>query len=75
MNDIIAEVPGIGILGITAILIPVAVKRQTIRIEYPIMLAVAGLVLLLCRDLEVDRIEGGFLVLLLVLFTVFVVYL
>ncbi len=63
------------ILGITAIFIPVAVKRQTIRIEYPIMLAVAGLVLLLCRDLEVDRIEGGFLCLLLILFTVFVVYL
>ena len=63
------------ILGITAILIPVPVKRQTIRIEYPIMLAVAGLVLLLCRDLEVDRIEGGFLFLVLILFMVSVVHL
>ena len=63
------------ILGITAIVVPVAVKRQTIRIEYPFMLVVAAVVVLLCRDLLVDRIEGAFLFLALILFTVFVVYL
>ncbi len=62
------------ILGITAIVIPVAVKRQTIRIEYPFMLVVAAVVVLLCRDLKVDRIEGAFLFAALILFTVFVVY-
>ncbi len=63
------------ILGISAIVVPIAVKRQTIRIEYPIMLLVAAVVVLLCRDLNVDRLEGGFLFLALILFTVFVVYL
>jgi cation:H+ antiporter len=62
------------ILGITAAVVPVAVKRQTIRIEYPFMLVVAGVVVLLCRDLLVDRVEGSFLFLALILFTVFVVY-
>jgi cation:H+ antiporter len=62
------------ILGLTAIVVPVAVKRQTIRIEYPFMLVVAAVVVLLCRDLMVDRVEGAFLFFSLVLFTVFVVY-
>jgi cation:H+ antiporter len=38
------------------------------------MFVVAAVVVLLCRDLLVDRIEGGFLFLALILFTVFVVY-
>jgi cation:H+ antiporter len=62
------------ILGITAIVVPVAVKRRTIRIEYPFMLVVAAVVVLLCRDLSVDRVEGAFLFFALILFTVFVVY-
>jgi cation:H+ antiporter len=63
------------ILGITALVIPIAVKRQTIRFEYPVMLVVAGIVALLCRDLRVDRLEGGFLFLALIMFTAFVVHL
>lgn len=62
------------ILGITAIVVPVAVKRRTIRVEYPFMFVVAAVVVLLCRDLSVDRVEGGFLFGALILFTVFVVY-
>ena len=63
------------ILGITAIAIPISVKMQTIRVEYPVMVVVAGIVVLLCRDLMVDRVEGAFLFLALVLFTAFVVFL
>lgn len=63
------------ILGLTAIMIPIAVKSQTIRVEYPFMFVVACVVLLLCRDDVVDRIEGAFLFLALILFTLFVVYL
>jgi len=63
------------ILGITAIVVPISVRMQTIRLEYPVMVVVAGLVVLLCRDLLVDRIEGAFLFLALVLFTAFVVFL
>lgn len=63
------------ILGVVALVVPIAVKRQTIRLEYPVMLAVAGIVVLLCRDLLVDRVEGGFLFLALILFTTYVVHL
>ena len=63
------------ILGITAIAIPISVKMQTIRVEYPVMVVVAGIVVWLCRDLMVDRVEGAFLFLALVLFTAFVVFL
>jgi cation:H+ antiporter len=63
------------ILGITAIVVPISVKRQTIRLEYPVMLVAAGVVVLLCRDLMVDRLEGAFLFLALILFTAYVVHL
>lgn len=63
------------ILGITALVVPIAVKRQTIRIEYPIMLLAAAAVVVLCHDGLVDQLEGGFLFVSLVAFTVFVVYL
>lgn len=63
------------ILGITAIVVPIAVKRQTIRLEYPVMLVVAAVVVVLCFDGNVSRVEGAFLFLALILFTVFVVHL
>jgi len=63
------------ILGITAIVIPISVRIQTLRIEYPVMLLVAAAVVVLCQDSSVDRLEGGFLFFSLILFTIFVVYL
>ena len=63
------------ILGIAAIVTPITVKQQTIRLEYPVMLVTAAVVVLLCRDLMVDRIEGGFLFLALMFFPAFVVHL
>jgi cation:H+ antiporter len=63
------------ILGISAIVAPLAVRRQTIRIEYPFMLFVAVLVVLLGRDHLIDHIEGAALIVLLVLFTVYVIWL
>ncbi|UCD24175.1 MAG: calcium/sodium antiporter [Gemmatimonadota bacterium] len=63
------------ILGVSAVIAPMVVKLQTLRLEYPFMFSVACVVLLLCRDAQIDRLEGAFLVILLVLFTVYVVYL
>ncbi|MFQ6044877.1 MAG: calcium/sodium antiporter [Gemmatimonadales bacterium] len=63
------------ILGIAALVSLIRVRRQMVRIEYPIMFAVSGLVLLLARDGVVDRLEGGFLVVLLVGFLALMVYL
>jgi cation:H+ antiporter len=63
------------ILGVSALLAPIAVKRQTIRLEYPFMFIVAATVLLLCRDAVIDRLEGSFLLVALALFTAYVVHL
>jgi cation:H+ antiporter len=63
------------ILGLAALVTLIRVPRQTLRIEYPIMFAVSGLVLLLARDGLVDRLEGGFLIVLLVIFLGYMVYL
>ncbi len=63
------------ILGISSVLAPIAVKRQTIRLEYPFMFIVAAVVLLLCRDDLIDRLEGGFLLVALALFTAYIVHL
>jgi cation:H+ antiporter len=63
------------ILGVASLMRPTVVQRQTIRIEYPIMLFVAFLALILARDGSVDRLEGGFLVLGLALFVAYTVYL
>jgi len=63
------------ILGLSAVLAPMIVKHQTLRLEYPFMFSVACVVLLLCRDEQIDRLEGAFLVILLTLFTAYVVYL
>ena len=63
------------ILGVSALLAPMIVKGQTLRLEYPFMFVVAGIVLLLCRDSMIDRLEGSFLVIALALFTVYVVHL
>ena len=63
------------ILGLAAIVTPLIVKRQTIRIEYPFLLVVAALVVLLGRDNTIDSVEGVVLVLFLVLFTFYVLWL
>ena len=63
------------ILGVSAVIAPMIVKHQTLRLEYPFMFAVACIVLLLCRDENIDRLEGAFLVIMLALFTSYVVYL
>ncbi len=63
------------ILGVSALVAPIAVQRQTIRLEYPFMFIVAAVVLLLCRDDVIDRLEGAFLLVALALFTTYVVHL
>jgi cation:H+ antiporter len=63
------------ILGVTAVIAAIPVQRQTIRIEYPIMLIASIVVLLLARDGLVDRLEGIFLVVGVGLFVSYTVYL
>lgn len=63
------------ILAIAALLRPIPVQRQTVRIEYPFMVLVACLVLLFGRDRLIDHLEGLFFVITLSVFLAFVVYL
>ena len=49
------------ILGLTALICPVAVQWQLIKIDGPIMVAISFLIVVLLWDGRLGRIEGGFL--------------
>lgn len=61
------------IVGITALLKPMRIQGNTIRLEWPIMMLAAMQLFLLARDLEVDRLEGGFLLAAMVAFIAYAV--
>lgn len=62
------------VLGIAALVQPIRVHGQAIRLEWPVMLIAAWQCLLLVRDGSLDRLEGGFFLVALILFTAYVVY-
>lgn len=47
------------ILGLTALICPIAIKSQIIKVDGPIMIGTALLVPLVLRDGVVTRVEGG----------------
>jgi cation:H+ antiporter len=57
------------ILGVSALVIPLAVKAQLLRIDLPILLAISVLFLLLARDGTVSPQDGGLLLAVLVGYT------
>jgi len=61
------------ILGISAIVMPLAVDGAALKKEYPMMLAVTGLFYLLALDGTISRIDGVILVSGLMAFLVFVI--
>jgi cation:H+ antiporter len=61
------------IAGLAALLLPLDVHGNAVRLEWPFMFVTSFIVLLLARDGALDRLEGGFLLTALVLFTVYVV--
>jgi cation:H+ antiporter len=56
------------ILGVAALVMPIPVRRETIRFEYPVMAFSALLTVILARDGTVDRLDGVVLVAALVTF-------
>ena len=62
------------ILGLTAIVRPLEIKGNTIRLEWPVMMLAAFQLHLLARDGMVDRLEGGFLLAGLVAFVAYMVW-
>ncbi|HCO43779.1 MAG TPA: sodium:calcium antiporter [Gammaproteobacteria bacterium] len=58
------------ILGLSALVAPLLVARQLIRLDVPVMLAVSVLVMALAYDGRIGRVEGAALVLGAVAYTV-----
>ncbi len=61
------------ILGIAAMIRPLEIRGNTVRLEWPVMMLAALQLHLLCRDGTVDRLEGVFLFAGLVVFVAYAV--
>lgn len=59
------------ILGIAALICPIACSRQVIRRDVPIMIAVSGLMWYFSRNHLISRLEAGILFSLLIVYTLF----
>ena len=60
------------ILGLSSVIIPIAVAKSTIKIETPFMIAITVVMLLLGLDAEISLIDG---IIFLVLFALYLAYL
>lgn len=69
-NVIGSNIFNIGVvLGISALILPMRVHSSAVRLEWPFMFLASCQLLLLARDGEIDRLEGGFFLSGIVLFT------
>lgn len=59
------------ILGFSAVIIPIKVASQIVRIDTPIMIGATGLALLFLRDGSLSRTEGIILFVLLIAYVIF----
>jgi len=59
------------ILGASALVTPLLISRQLVRIDVPVMIGVSVLPLVLARDGQMSRCDGAFLVVLLIGYTAF----
>jgi cation:H+ antiporter len=61
------------ILGLSALIVPLRVDRQLVRLDVPLLIAVSVAVYGMCLDGRLDRLEGGLLAAALVAYTVWLV--
>jgi cation:H+ antiporter len=61
------------ILGISAIVAPLIVQQQLVRLDVPLMIGVTVLLLIFASDLQISRIEGVILFAGLITYTVFLI--
>jgi cation:H+ antiporter len=61
------------ILGISAIVAPLIVQQQLVRLDVPLMIGVTVLLLVFASDLQISRIEGVILFAGLITYTVFLI--
>ncbi len=71
-NIIGSNIANVGmVIGVSAILIPIAIKKSVLRKEIPIMLGVSLLLVLLSIDGELSEYDGGLLLIGLGIFAFF----
>lgn len=58
------------ILGISALIAPLVIKRQLVRFDIPVMVGLSALFVALSLDGKVDRLDGAFLLAALIIHTV-----
>jgi cation:H+ antiporter len=58
------------ILGLSALALPLRVKVQLIRVDAPLMVGVSLLFIVLFRDFHISRLEAGFLLAGIIVYTV-----
>lgn len=60
-------------LGLTALILPLPVHGSAVRLEWPVMFVASLLCLTVARDGTIDRLDGGFFLVALVLFIAYAV--
>lgn len=74
-NVIGSNIANIGlILGITALILPMPISRESSKINFPIMLAISFLLWFIIRDFELSIWNGVLLVTLLIAYILFLTY-
>lgn len=69
-NVVGSNIFNIGIvLGVSALILPMRVHGSAVKLEWPFLFLASFQLLLLARDGTVDRLEGGFFFIAIVLFT------
>lgn len=62
------------VLGLTTVIFPLVVQPESVKRDWPIMIGLSVLLLLILLDYQVTRLEGGILVLLLGGYILFSIY-
>jgi cation:H+ antiporter len=63
------------ILGISALIAPLSISRQLVRLDVPVMIAVSTLLWILSANGNLSRVEGSFFIAGIVLYTAFLIFL
>ena len=62
------------ILGLSALIVPLGVSRQLIRLDVPLMIGLSVVILLFALDLNISQVDGGLLLGGLAGYLVFLIY-
>ena len=74
-NVVGSNIANIGlILGITALILPMAVNRTSVKIDVPFLIFCSLLFYILAQDSVISRCEGVIFILLIILFTLLSIY-